>query len=304
MDTFNPIHPLGLRQLLSPPPGVHTVSAAFHRFLGRIGLSGTHHQTAGKRADTTWRLAHRRLNVVDAFPTGSVVAGTALKARSDLDVFLVLHYSDHAAGRTPTEFLNVVRSALSSYNARLVRRNGQAVTLYFQSWPSVDVVPAVMVTECGEFRYYKIADMNRDVWIATNPHAHSHHMQRLSRRALDRIQLLKAWNAVHSAYFQSHHLETLALLAPPVTGDTSWDLLMAFDAVRSNLDRSIVDASGLGYVDDYLDGAARLEARKRIQTATDLAREAWYLTYGRNNEHRRAIEILGRIFGSDFPSYG
>ncbi len=283
---------------------MYTVSAAIERFLGRITLTDAKVETAARRAATIQNLAQRRLNVLEVFPTGSLVRGTALRGQSDLDVFLVLHHGEHARDRTPTEFLNEVRVALSGYNARLVRRNGQAVSLYFQTWPNVDVVPAVRVVDEGRFRYHDIPDMNRDAWISTNPASHTQQVLALPSHGVDRVRMFKAWNHAHGGYFQSYHLEVFALRAPPVTGDRPWDLFRMFDSALESFDELIWDASGRAFVDDYLRGDNRSEARKRLETARDLACDAWHMTYGPRNEHRQAIEVLRRVFPRDFPNYG
>jgi hypothetical protein len=101
---------------------------------------------------------------------GSIPRFTALKAHADVDVMAVLHFGKHIKDRNPSEVLLNVKNALGTGQAGRGRRNGQAVTVTFQSWPNVDVVPASRLTNNdGVVTGYEIPDMNREVWLPTNP---------------------------------------------------------------------------------------------------------------------------------------
>ena len=75
---------------------------------------------------------------------GSIPKYTALSGYADVDVLVALHYGQHIKDRRPSAVLSTLKTALGP-GAGAVRRNGQAVTVKFQSWPNVDAVPASRV---------------------------------------------------------------------------------------------------------------------------------------------------------------
>ncbi|MDI9639403.1 nucleotidyltransferase [Kamptonema cortianum] len=98
---------------------------------------------------------------------------TAVSGYADLDVIVVLHYGKHIKDRTPSQVLQSVRDALGEYRPG-VRKNGQAVTLKYKTWPNVDIVPvARVVNDDGSVDHYSVPDMTREVWIHSRPRNHS-----------------------------------------------------------------------------------------------------------------------------------
>jgi hypothetical protein len=87
-----------------------------------------------------------------------------------------------------------------------------------------------------------------------------------------------------------------------VIDDYSWAVFQYFDNAAT-LASSALAYEG-GYADDYLDWSGRTEVVKRLETARDKARDAWYLTYNGRNKHEEAIEIWRQVFGNRFPAYG
>jgi hypothetical protein len=61
----------------------------------------------------------------------------------------VLHFGKHIKDRLPSEVLLNVKNALGTGRAGEGRRKGQAVTVTFESWPSIDVVPASRIAKDG-----------------------------------------------------------------------------------------------------------------------------------------------------------
>src|SRR5262245_30250902 len=111
-----------------------TVEAAFNSFYGEINLSGDHREVANSRRDSVVSLLKYDFEVLDAFSTGSIPKYTALKGRADLDVMVVLHYGKHIKDKAPIQVLESVQASLSEYRTN-VRKNGQAVTLHYKTWP-------------------------------------------------------------------------------------------------------------------------------------------------------------------------
>src|SRR5687767_762602 len=120
----------------------YTVSLSFEKFFENINLSGDHRSTSSTRMDDVVGKLKRSFDVLDSFATGSIPRYTAIRDHADLDVIAVLHWGKHAKSKKPSMVLQDVRDALAEYRTG-VRKNGQAVTLYYKTWPNVDIVPVI-----------------------------------------------------------------------------------------------------------------------------------------------------------------
>lgn len=285
----------------------YTVEASFNSFYENINLSGDHRQTANARRDNIVAVLSKTFEIVESFSTGSIPKFTGLKAHADLDVMVVLHYSKHIKGKTPTQVLQDVRNVLAEWRTG-ARKNGQAVTLYYKTWPNVDIVPVSrFINNDNTVSHYEVPDSNTDTWIASRPKLHASNIESKSsscgynfRRI---IKMIKHWNKIHSNYLQSYHLEVLALnIFNENMDDTQWEVFQFFEKARPLLETPLWHE--LGFVDDYLTYSDRREVLKRFDTAIEKSRLAWSKTYNGKNDHMGAINIWRQIFGDKFPSYG
>lgn len=285
----------------------YTVEGTFNAFYDAINLSGDHREIANTRRDDIVKTLGKTFTIIDAFSSGSIPKYTALKEHADLDVMVVLHYSKHIKGKTPTQVLQEVRDALAEWRTG-ARKNGQAVTLYYKTWPNVDIVPVSQTTDSsGNVTHYNVPDSNSDTWIVSKPKEHAANIEAKAsecgynfRRI---IKMIKHWNGIHGNYLQSYHIEALALrVFSGSIDDTPWNVFQFFDKARSLLDASLWYDTG--FVDEYLSWSDRQEAIKRFDTAIYRSRSAWHKTFNTNDDHKSAIEIWKQIFGDKFPAYG
>jgi len=285
----------------------YTVSVSFDNFVHNISLTGDHAETAEARRKRLVELLQNDFTILDSFPTGSIPKGTALKSHADLDIIVVLHYGKHLEGKRPSAVLGAIQKSLSGYKTG-VRRNGQAVTLYYDSWPNVDVVPVARVTDDkGAVAYYEVPDMNTETWIHSRPRTHASNIADRAKtcggRFLPLIRMIKEWNRVHSDLLSSYHIEAIALKVCTNTLDAyPWGVYQFFSEAVSVAGRPLWYEGA--YADQYLDNDTRKEIVKRLETAKARALNAWHKTYGDNNDDKGAIEIWRQIFGERFPAYG
>lgn len=282
-----------------------TAPVAFARFIRSISLAGDQASVAETRRARIVELLGGSFQILESFPTGSMMRGTALQGRSDLDVFVVLHFGKHVKGKSPRQLLENVRDALSNYNNRLTKKNGQAVTLYFTSAPNVDVVPVSRTANAqGVVTHYNVPDMISGTWLTARPHRHNTAMAAVSESKRQLVRMVKVWNAVHSSVLQSYHLEVLALNMPEVDVASGWPFEVryffqaAFDLLAAPLSHPDVHA---GFADTYLTPATRKDARDRVATAWSWAKQAEDAVY--KGDMREAMRLYRLIFGSDFPAY-
>lgn len=283
----------------------YTVQAAFDGYYQSINLDGDFRAAANKRKEHLLSLLGNTFEVVDSFGSGSLERFTALRETADVDAFLVLHYEKHVKGKTPAELLQAVRDALGN-SKKNVRKNGQAVTLYYTTWPNVDIVPVSGIIDTnGKVTHYEVPDMNMGTWIPSNPKGHSADVDAAaaaygsSFRKL--IKMMKHWNLRHGNYLQSYHIEVMALNAFDLRlMDMPWDVFQFFDKCRTL--STVPLWHRIGNADDYLSWTDRMEVGKRLTWATDKARQAWYA--GTQSDVRPAITYWKQIFGDEFPAYG
>jgi hypothetical protein len=285
----------------------YTVEVSFDKFYENINLDGDRRETANARRDDVVKTLEKTFEIVEAFSTGSIPRFTALKSHADVDVMVALHFSKHIKGKTPTQVLQSVRDALSEWRTG-ARKNGQAVTLHYKTWPNVDIVPVSRsVNSDGAITHYNVPNSNNDTWIESRPKTHTNTVEAKASECGSNfrriIKMMKHWNRIHSDYLQSYHIEVLALKVFSGNLDsTPWNVHKFFDDARKLLQGSLW--YDLGYVDSYLSSSDREEVLKRFDTAISKSQAAWYKTYGTNDDHKGAIELWRQIFGSEFPSYG
>ncbi len=281
----------------------YTVALSFDNFYQNINLSGDHREIANRRKDDIVLKLKNNFDVIEAFASGSIPKYTALKERADLDVIIALRYSKHIKDKKPSEVLQDVRDVLASKTN--VRKNGQAVTLYYKTWPHVDIVPCRRIEDNDGT--YLIPDMNTEKWITSKPKIHTANMKERAGTCGSNfrkvITMVKHWNSKHGSYLQSYHIEVLAMnIFTSSMDDITWDIFQFFEKSIDLVSSSLWYEGSL--VNDYLTWDNHQETQKRLEIARDKSRDAWYKTYGDNSDHKNAIFIWQQIFRDKFPAYG
>ncbi len=282
----------------------YTAAYAFDLFYAAINLSGDHRGAANARKDWIVRRLSLSMDVVEARAIGSIPRYTALAGHADLDVLVALHYGRHIKGRSPATVLANVKRALGT-GAGAYRRNGQAVTVTFQSWPNVDVVPAARVAEDGEVTHFEIPDMGRGVWLRTNPDVHAAKMRAAAAERgpgfRQAITMIKHWNRRQDIRLQSYHAEVIALQTQCEWDEPGWAIVQWFETASGATHwcwDGEADASA------YLSRDRAAKAAVRLTECRSLATRAWAMTYGGDSDDKAAIGLWRSLFGMQFPAYG
>jgi len=285
----------------------YTVAVSFDQFYKKINLAGNHRDTANTRRDDIVAKLSKSFDILESFSTGSIPKYTALKQHADLDVMIVLHHGKHTKDKSPTQVLQSVRDALAEWRTG-VRRNGQAVTLHYKTWPNVDIVPVFRTTnEDGTVSHYNVPDSNTDVWIKSRPKPFASVIEAKSVECGGNfrqiIKMIKHWNRFHGDFLNSYHIEVLAIkVFKGYLGDMPWNVFQFFVEARKLLGSILWYDTG--FADDYLSWSDRQEVLKRFDRAIEKSRMAWFNTCMPNDDHKTAIELWQQIFGNDFPNYG
>ena len=207
----------------------------------------------------------------------------------------------HVEGKSPRQVLEDVRDALSEYNAQIVKKNGQAVTLYFKTWPNVDIVPAKRVTVGNGF-VLQIPDMNTGAWISTHPVAHDQAMAAIPVRRRQLVRMIKRWNAAHSETVLSYHIEQIALRTTEAH-DGAWDETSWPWAINQFVGKAIELTEPTAPMSEVYDVEDWSQMRERFWRAKALALNGWYAVH-KDGDIETAISRYRILFGDALPSFG
>lgn len=282
----------------------YLVDTCFREFYSAINLPGDHRTVANERLSNV--VGHlKELNIIESFASGSIPRYTAVSGHADLDAIIVLHYSKHIKDRKPSQVLQLVRDQLSKYSTNL-RRNGQAVTLYYNDWPNVDVVPVSKVSNNGELLYYEVPNMRTETWLRSRPKLHSINLKERAGSAGEKfrqvITMVKFWNFQNSRWLQSYHIEAAAMESIHSDDTYSWLVYYFFQKLHQAVQGTLYYLGDS--VDDYLTWERRRVLSELLAGVANKAQAAWYCTHNGGDSHQEAIKIWGEIFGSKFPKYG
>ena len=214
-----------------------------------------------------------------------------------------------------TKILNKIKSHLSSisnYQKAEIKKTMQAITLNLKSYDWVfDIVPAVPVYNySGSIAYYLIPD-GKGKWIRTDPRVDSDNVTKINSKHngkfLPTLRLLKYWNRrTHKPRLQSYYFETLAIKVfqyASSINDFPTAIKYFFDNCPIYINQICADPKGLGgALDLYVSQDTK---DKVIAAMSDASTSAGYaLMYEADSNGDKAIYWWGRVFGSEFPSYG
>jgi hypothetical protein len=282
----------------------YTAAYAFDLFYDAINLSGDHRAAANTRRDWIVSRLSRSMDVLEARAIGSIPRYTALAGHADLDILVALHYGKHIKGKTPAAVLADVKAALGS-GAGDYRRNGQAVTVTFASWPNIDVVPAARYSTNSTVTHFEIPDMRRGEWITTNPDRHAAKIRAAAESRgkgfRQAITMVKHWNRRQDVRLQSYHVEVIALQTECSWDEPGWAVARWMETA-AGLTRWCWD--GDADASAYLAWNRADAAAARLKECAALATRAWARTYGSDDDDEGAIRLWRSLFGPDFPAYG
>jgi hypothetical protein len=290
-----------------------SVAQAFQTFKTNLEITDLQAETVSTRQQNVRKVVESGLSVSDSFLTGSYKRNTMTSplSEADIDVFMVLdnryfHHYDGGKNLGQAGLLDLVKRTLRKTYTKTpdISRNGQAVTIRFDDF-MVDVVPGFNRQGGG----YLIPNSISQSWISTDPKKHveifSSANAAHSEVFIPLVKMIKAWNKNIGKYFQSFHLEVMALqiLNNVKISDFPSGVRYFFDKGRAKIKFQTADPAGYaGDVGGYISSPAQIEdAVEKFQTAFDRAIKAE--DYAERGHTADAIEIWQKIFGDYFPSY-
>jgi hypothetical protein len=291
-----------------------TISQAFQELKENLEITGLQASTVSTRQQTVREVIEANLTVLDSFLTGSYSRSTMIAPlkQADVDIFFVLdpqyfhHYKDGENGGQAGLLDLVKRSLLRTYTRTPdISRNGQAVTVRFTDF-TVDVVPGFYRNGGG----FLIPNSIRQNWLDTDPKHHVSLMTAANKAhngdLVPLIKMIKGWNATNGKFFNSFHLEVLALaiLDNIAISDYPSGVRYYFDKARALVAQQNLDPAGYGGdVGSYINSQQKIqEAVGKFQLAYERAVRAE--TLANEGKIHEAMDAWSKIFGEYFPSYG
>jgi hypothetical protein len=289
-----------------------TLPQAFLKLKENLEITGLQTSTVSTRQQNVRAVIQAGLLVREDFLTGSYSRSTMIAplGQADIDVLVVLdtqyfHRFNHQNGN-PAGLLDLVKRTLRQTYTHTpdISRNGQAVTIRFDDF-AVDVVPAFYREGGG----YLIPNSARSTWISTDPKRHVEIAAAANKvhagNFVPLVKMIKGWNRAHGQYFNSFHLEVLALqiFNGVAISNFSSGVRYYFDKARALVTQQNPDPAGYGGdVGAYITASMVPEASGLFQRAYDQARNAE--SFEQQGRVQLAIDGWARIFGEYFPAYG
>jgi hypothetical protein len=199
-----------------------------------------------------------------------------------------------------------VREALTANRVETIGARGQAVRLFYDSAPHVDITPAFRVFDLFRKQQGYYIPRGDGGWQQTDPYVHHDFMakrnQELDGHLKRVVRLLKRWNRVHSARLESFHLEVITQAVFATLGTNSREAVAVFFR-HAGSHLHVDDPAGYsGDLASTLSYSQEQAIRQSFQTAqahADSARQA-----EANGKVQEAIRQWRIVFGDEFPAYG
>lgn len=285
-----------------------TIWESFRELKANLEITELQQSTVSTRQQNVRKAVENELDVLDSFLTGSYSRHTMIAPlkEADIDVFVVLdpsYYQKDGQANLIDKLKRVLKKTYPQTSG--ISRNGQAVTIQFTDI-IVDVVPAFYRKTGG----YLIPNSVGQTWISTDSKKHIEIMTSANKAhngdLVPLIKMIKAWNRNINRYFNSFHLEVLALqIFDEVTiSDFPSAMRYFFYKGRNLITKKNPDPAGYGgNVGYYLNTEDKINAAvSRFTTAYNRALKAE--RYESDGDTVLAIEEWKKIFGNYFPSYG
>ncbi|MCM1566682.1 MAG: nucleotidyltransferase [Dehalobacter sp. 4CP] len=215
-----------------------------------------------------------------------------------------------------TQVVNKFKKQLENvreYSRSEVKRSGEAIVLNLRSkdW-SFDIIPCFHTVTESDGRAYYLIPNSKGNWKKTDPTIDKEKVtstnQNKDERVLELIRLFKKWNKVKNATtLPSYLLETLLIDYCQTVSSLSEYIDLRFrDAlpyVSQHIYNPIYDMKNIQGDINALSYADRVVISNKALTDYDKACKASYAELTEKDQ-KKAINLWGEVFGSDFPAYG
>lgn len=288
-----------------------TVPKAFDEFEAKLRPTTNQQTTIASRRSVTAKYlgqsfrAGSGMELLSTKVIGSADRETIIRPIKDIDVLAI--FEDAAFYNYENDsrkFLYRVRDALNEYNVKVVGARGQAVRLFYDQPPHVDIVPAVRRDSGGYFIPSGDTDFwGRHRWLTTDPDEHTRWMSQqntaLGYNLKPLIRLLKRWNREHSSYLRSFHLEVMAAETFGNLGNNRRTASQKFFEWASGYIKVKDPAGHSGDLSSYMTWYSRMEFQSLLDSSSKRAKKA--IEAEESGNRAEAVRLWRIIYGPEFP---
>ncbi len=286
-----------------------TTAQAFDQFHDRIKPTPAQHLLIASRRKSVAKYlgeyfdSSSNMPLLETRVIGSAARKTIIRPLDDVDVLAV--FDDSAVWSTykkdSKKFLYRVREALSGYSVKVVGARGQAVRLFYDDDPYVDITPVFAVDGDG----YNLPSGDGS-WLRTDPDENDSYLSSrnadLGNNLLRMSRMLKQWNRAHGGGLRGFHVEVMAACSFETLGRNSREATRFFFA---NARKVLHTSDPAGHSGDLAAGLSWW-SRQLVKDSFDLgferARKAVALE--ERGKHNEAIRLWRLVFGEDmFPAH-
>lgn len=292
-----------------------TVALAFDEFAAKLIPTPTQKATIAGRRDRVEKFLSEKYGPDSNMPVqqvaviGSAARATLIRPINDVDAFAVFDdrkvWSDYQFDSK--KLLYRVREALTGLKVETVGSRGQAVRLFYNQDPHVDITPAFPWYVSGRSGMDGYVIPRGDGgWQRTDPFRQNELLaarhRALNGRLRPLVRLLKRWNSVHSSRIGSFHLERVVQATFSQLGGDVGDSIYKFFLWGAN--HLHVD-DGPGHSPDLAAGFTTNQEQAIKQGFLNASIQAQRaLSAEIEGEVPEALRQWKIVFGDEFPSYG
>ena len=247
-----------------------------------------------------------------SFLTGSYSRRTIIRPLDDIDLYVRIHYGEHAKGQSPLSIMRLMASAIRKRypNNTSVKVDSPCIVVSFFDY-KFEIVPAYghdydldlySVPAPGSGEWMQCYPNVPYEWLAACNHTNNNYFTPL-------IKMLKLWNRHNSVKLKSFHLELLTeKVFSSVTGIYSYPqaiydwMLCVKELIWSNDYPFIIEpGKSYTYVDEYMyEKRLKLHMiRRKLDVGLKKAERAW--NFYRKGRFAASKRIWNNMFGPKFP---
>ncbi len=194
-----------------------------------------------------------------------------------------------------------------------VSKNVEAITVNYKSkeW-SFDIVPCFFTKPESDGRNYYLIPNGKGSWKKTDPRIDNDRVHKLVSQngniILNAIRLFKYWNKYAKVITLDGYVAECLLLDYYESQNEECnfvdiEFIKLLEYVLNNIEKDIYDPKGIQGNINNLTYWERKNIKEKVENIHIKAIEAYRAEMDENNHHK-AINIWGNIFGGEFPVYG
>ena len=247
-----------------------------------------------------------------SFLTGSYKRNTLIRPINDVDLYVVVHYGEHAKGKQPIQAIRLIQKILRGRHSRSIIKNDSPCVVVKFADHYFEVVPVYSFSDNPDL--YAVPNGNGTDWEECYPNipqkwlSESNHKK--NAKFVPMIKILNQWNREKNIKLKSFHLELITgLVFDHVTEINNYPqaiydwMFYVCRWLHENSNPFISEPGKPGtYVDEYLfvtDRKLRI-ARYKVLKGLENAQRAYYDYL--NGKFGSAKSIYSQLFGAKFPS--